>query len=80
MNNFDVFKGNQFSWHGTHGHSTFSELGCMPSKFYVISSRTGLMKFFALDTECPGYEDHWDGEFVRLVDADRKVFITVGAD
>lgn len=38
------------------------------------------IKEFNIDTEHPGYEDHWDGEFVKLVDSDRKVFLTITAE
>lgn len=67
----------RIEWSGSHGHSTYTKLGCMPSRLFCISPRTGAIKEFTIDTQCPGYEDHWDGEFVKLVDSDRKLFLTI---
>jgi len=74
------YSASKFSWQGNHGLSSYSKLGCMPRGFFCLSPKTGAIKEFEIDRECPGYEDHWDGEFVKLVDSERKYFITITAD
>ena len=75
------FNADKFEWEGSHGRSTFTKLDCGTfTRCFCISPKTGAIKEFNIDTQCPGYEDHWDGEFVKLVDSDRKIFLTVTAD
>ena len=70
----------KFQWQGNHGVATYSKLGCMPHRLFCISPKTGAIKEFEIDRECPGCEDSWDGEFVKLVDSERKYFITITND
>lgn len=74
------FSASRFEWDGSHGRSTLTKLGCMPSRCFCISPRTMAIKEFTIDTEHPGYEDYWDGEFVKLVDSDRKLFLTITSE
>ena len=72
----------KFQWQGNHGTTTYTKLGYMlfAHSFFCVSPKTGAIKKFEIDTECPGYADHWDGEFVKLVDSERKYFITITND
>lgn len=38
------------------------------SRFSITSTRTGKTRFYELDTNAPGYEDGWDGEFKVYTD------------
>jgi len=66
-----------FKWRNSHGTATVQEIGFLPHQLLVRSDRTGEVKHFSLDTLDASFEDHWDGELVKLVDEGRKTFITV---
>lgn len=49
----------------------------MPRQLRVRSPKTGKIMDFSVDWKDPMAEDGWDGELVKLVDKDRKVFLTI---
>lgn len=79
MNSKEVpyFDADLFKWSKNYGRATYADLGCMPTRFFCSSPKTGVCKYFTIDQWDAGYEDHWDGEFVKLADQDREFFITV---
>jgi hypothetical protein len=73
-----VIDGSIFKWDSNHGTSTATEVGkFMPHQLRVRSPKTGEIMDFSVDWEDPAAEDGWDGELVKLVDKDRKVFLTI---
>jgi len=79
MNNqTSVIDGSLFKWDKNHGNANASEIGIyMPQQLRVRSHKTGKILDFSVDWEDPAAEDGWDGELVKLVDKDRKVFLTI---
>ena len=79
MNNqTSVIDGSLFKWENNHGKANASEIGIyMPHQLRVRSPKTGEIMDFSVDWEDPAAEDGWDGELVKLVDKDRKVFLTI---
>lgn len=59
------FNSDQFTWNKGRGITKASQLGVNrgPSRFEIVSARTGQVKTFEFDQQSPGYEDGWDGEY-----------------
>ena len=73
-----VIDGSLFRWEKNHGTANASEIGiCMSRQLRVRSPKTGKIIDFSVDWKDPMAEDGWDGELVKLVDKDRKVFLTI---
>ena len=72
-----IVNASQFNWRGNHGTATIKEIGFLPHQIIVRSDRTGEVKYFSLDTDDAMFEDHWDGELVKLVSADGNLRLTV---
>jgi len=66
------FTSDQFKWKGTHGTAKISDILSNRheniSRFAITSIRTGQTRFYEIDTNAPGYEDGWDGEFKCYTD------------
>lgn len=68
------FTSDQFTWEGNVGTAELSSLIGKPgnfshfSRFTIKSNRTGHIRTYELDTQSPGYEDGWDGEFKMYTD------------
>ncbi|NDG26397.1 MAG: hypothetical protein EB120_04370 [Proteobacteria bacterium] len=79
MDNTPIIDGSLFKWERrNHGKANASEIGvCMPRQLRVRSHKTGEILDFSVDLEDPMAEDGWDGELVKLVDKNRKVFLTI---
>jgi hypothetical protein len=75
----DTVQASKFTWSNNYGKATVAELGLkfLPHRLDVRSDRTGEVKHFSLDQQDPSFEDHWDGELVKLVDANREIFLAV---
>jgi hypothetical protein len=67
----------KFHWRRNYGWTSVEELGFMPREFFSFSPVTNRVKHFVINTEDPGYEDHWDGEMVKFIDTEKKFFITI---
>jgi hypothetical protein len=73
-----VIDGSLFKWVFNHGTATATEIGkFMPRQLRVRSHKTGEILDFSVDWNDPMAEDGWDGELVKMVDKDRKVFLTI---
>lgn len=73
-----IVDGSLFEWTGNHGYSTTSKLGYFPpSNLSVRSPKSGKVLNFFIDHNDPMAEDGWDGELIKLVDEDKKVFLTI---
>lgn len=81
--NIVTFDSRQFTWQGQHGMAELSDLLIttktwnIPNMFYVKSNRTGDEVLFTLDTQAPGYEDGWDGEYKAFTNHDRTIKVTI---
>ena len=65
------FTSEQFSWKNGVGTAELSALGKdigNLSRFTIKSTRTKHTRTYELDTQSPGYEDGWDGEFKQYTD------------
>ena len=66
------FSSDQFTWKGNRGVAEISELlnGGFESihMFTITSARTGQVRTYELDSNDPGYEDGWDGEYKVYTD------------
>lgn len=62
----------EFTWKGNTGTARSSDLTGglynVPSRFSITSTRTGKCRFYELDTNHPGYQNGWDGEFKVYTD------------
>ena len=69
-----TFSSNSFAWKGKRGVAEVSELfnewHRPPNSFSIKSEKTGDVKHFVIDTQSPGYEDGWDGEYWCFTDND----------
>lgn len=67
-----IFTSDLFTWFRGNGVTELSDLQVkrVPRKFFVRSSRTGVVKLFSINTESAGYEDGWDGEGWEYIDED----------
>ena len=71
------FTSDQFTWKGNFGTAELSSLIGNPgnfshlSRFTIKSTKTGHTRTYELDTQSPGYEDGWDGEFKIYTDGVR---------
>lgn len=79
-NNIPIVDASIFEWSNSHGYITSSKLGhFLPRQLRVKSPKTGKVLNFSINWNDPMAEDGWDGEFIKLVDEDRKVFLTINA-
>ena len=75
------FTSDQFNWKGNFGTAVLSSLvgkSENPSRFRsshgalatftIKSTKTGHTRTYELDSQSPGYEDSWDGEFKQYTD------------
>ena len=65
------FTSDQFTWKNGVGTAELSSLVGMSgnfSRFTIKSTRTKHTRTYELDTQSPGYEDGWDGEFKMYTD------------
>lgn len=65
------FTSDQFTWRNGVGTAELSSLLGMSesfSRFTIKSTRTNHTRTYELDTQSPGYEDGWDGEFKQYTD------------
>lgn len=65
------FTSDQFTWEGNVGTAELSSLIGKSenfSRFTIKSNKTGHIRTYELDTQSPGYEDGWDGEFKMYTD------------
>ena len=68
------FTSDQFTWKGNFGTAELSSLIGKPgnfsgfSRFTIKSTKTGHTRTYELDTQSPGYEDGWDGEYNLYTD------------
>lgn len=62
-----TFSSDQFTWNKGRGVADLTNLIGPKfesiTMFEVKSTRTGAVRTFELDSNDPGYEDGWDGEF-----------------
>jgi len=62
-----TFSSNSFTWQKKRGIASvtdlFQEWHTPPKSFSIKSEKTGDVKHFEIDTQSPGYEDGWDGEY-----------------
>jgi len=75
-----VIDGSLFKWEKNHGRAKASKIGMWMPRQLRIRSRSGKVMGFSVDWQDPMAEDGWDGELVRLVDKDRKIFLTIWSD
>lgn len=75
-----IVDGSLFEWSNNHGYSTSSKLGFMPKQLCVRSQKTGKVLNFSINRNDPMAEDGWDGELIKFVDDDKKVFLTIWYD
>ena len=71
MNNIKQFTSDQFNWKGNFGTAELSSLAGKTgnfSRFTIKHTKTGHVRTYELDTQSPGYEDSWDGEFKMYTD------------
>jgi hypothetical protein len=65
------FTSDQFNWKNGHGIADMTDLFGRyenVSRFTIKSTRTGVVRTYEIDTNAPGYEDGWDGEYVLYTD------------
>ena len=65
------FTSDQFTWKNGIGTAELSTLGKdigHLSRFTIKSTRTNHTRTYELDTQSPGYEDGWDGEYRQYTD------------
>lgn len=66
------FTSDQFTWNGNRAVAEISDLLSNRhesiSRFAITSIRTGKTRFYEIDTNAPGYEDGWDGEYKVYTD------------
>ena len=76
------FTSDQFTWKGNRAVADLSDLvarsqfdsqtggwKCVSiNRFAITSIKTGKTRFYELDTNHPGYEDCWDGEYKVYTD------------
>ena len=65
------FTSDQFTWKNGIGTAELSTLGKdigHLSRFTIKFTRTNHIRTYELDTQSPGYEDGWDGEFKMYTD------------
>lgn len=66
------FSSDQFTWKGNRGLAEISDLlgGKYESiyMFTITSARTGEVRTYELDSNDPGYEGGWDGEYMVFTD------------
>lgn len=68
----------KFVWHGKHARAMRSHLNnFFPTSFHMKSPKTNVVKYFDLDRESAGYEDHWDGEFRMYVDESKEYSVLI---
>lgn len=78
--NTPIVDGSLFEWSGNHGYTTSSKLGhFLPRTLSVRSPKSGKVLNFSVNWNDPMAEDGWDGELIKLVDKDKKVFLTINA-
>lgn len=75
-----IVDGSLFEWSSNHGYTTSSKIGFMPKQLCVRSPKTGKVLNFSVNWNDPMAEDGWDGELIKLVDDDKKVFLTIWYD
>ena len=70
------FTSDQFTWKNGVGTAELSSLvgksdpaySEQLSRFYIRSTKSGHTRTYELDTQSPGYEDGWDGEYNLYTD------------
>jgi hypothetical protein len=65
------FTSDQFNWKGNFGTAVLSSLVGKSgnfSRFTIKSTKTGHTRTYELDSQSPGYENLWDGEFKMYTD------------